>query len=86
MITRQRDHTRTPRTFPYFVAYHIALDTEPSTFAQANTVPEWRQAMATEIDALARNQTWQLVPPPPNHHVIGCKWVFKGAAWCGWYN
>jgi Reverse transcriptase (RNA-dependent DNA polymerase) len=33
--------------------------------------------MAQEIDALAANQTWVLVPPPSNNHVIGCKWVFK---------
>lgn len=33
--------------------------------------------MALEIDALATNRTWTLVPPPSHHHVVGCKWVFK---------
>jgi Reverse transcriptase (RNA-dependent DNA polymerase) len=33
--------------------------------------------MATELDALAKNSTWELIPPPPNANVIGCKWVFK---------
>lgn len=77
MVTRTRDNTRRLRTFPDHVAYLASLDSEPTTFAQANTQPEWRQAMATEIDALARNQTWTLVPPPPPQNIIGCKWVFK---------
>jgi Reverse transcriptase (RNA-dependent DNA polymerase) len=33
--------------------------------------------MATELNALATNQTWTLLPPPTNKKVIGCKWVFK---------
>ena len=30
-----------------------------------------------EYNALISNGTWSLVPPPPNQHIIGCKWVFK---------
>lgn len=33
--------------------------------------------MAKEIDALAHNNTWVLVPPPSSHNIIGCKWVYK---------
>lgn len=77
MTTRTRDNTRKPRTFPNHVAYSTSLETEPTTFAQANTHPEWRHAMAQEIDALAHNQTWTLVPLSPNQNVIGCKWVYK---------
>ncbi|CAH9067670.1 unnamed protein product [Cuscuta epithymum] len=33
--------------------------------------------METEIKALEKNNTWILVTLPPNHHTIGCKWVFK---------
>jgi Reverse transcriptase (RNA-dependent DNA polymerase) len=33
--------------------------------------------MATELDVLVKNFTWELIPPPPNSNVIGCKWVFK---------
>jgi Reverse transcriptase (RNA-dependent DNA polymerase) len=30
-----------------------------------------------ELDALTRNNTWQLVPPLSGAHIIGCKWIFK---------
>jgi Reverse transcriptase (RNA-dependent DNA polymerase) len=33
--------------------------------------------MAQELDALAKNQTWDLVTPPLNSNIIGCKWIFK---------
>lgn len=33
--------------------------------------------MALEIDALAQNRTWTLVPPPQDQHIIRCKWVYK---------
>ncbi|XP_077249267.1 uncharacterized protein LOC143888733 [Tasmannia lanceolata] len=36
----------------------------------------WRAAMEAEMDALAKNQTWQLASLPPGAQVVGCKWVF----------
>jgi hypothetical protein len=78
MITRTRDNTRKPRQFPDHITYlSTAPEIEPLSFAQANTYSHWRQAMATEIDALARNETWTLVPPPSNQNIIGCKWAYK---------
>ncbi|KAJ1698432.1 hypothetical protein LUZ63_006944 [Rhynchospora breviuscula] len=77
MTTRTRDNTRKKRHFPDYVAFTTTLGTEPTCFTKANTIPEWREAMATEINALARNNTWKLVPPPTNHKIIGCKWVYK---------
>jgi hypothetical protein len=35
---------------------------EPTTFAQAAKEVHWRRAMAKELDALALNNTWNLVP------------------------
>ncbi|XP_031268701.1 uncharacterized protein LOC116127190 [Pistacia vera] len=35
------------------------------------------QAMADELNALAQNHTWVLVPQPPHRKPIGCKWVCK---------
>ncbi|KAJ4755932.1 polyprotein [Rhynchospora pubera] len=77
MVTRNRDNTRKKRCFPDHVAYLASTSIEPTSFTQANALPEWRAAMAKEIDALAHNQTWVLVPPPPDQRVIGSKWVFK---------
>ena len=33
--------------------------------------------MQDEYDALIRQGTWSLVPPPQHHNIVGCKWVYK---------
>ncbi|CAM8905580.1 unnamed protein product [Rhodiola kirilowii] len=33
--------------------------------------------MDDEIQALKKNDTWDLVPRPQNHNVVGCRWIFK---------
>jgi len=33
--------------------------------------------MDAEHQALVRNRTWHLVPPPRGKNIIGCKWVYK---------
>ena len=33
--------------------------------------------MDKEIEALERNQTWEIVTLPIGNKAIGCKWVFK---------
>uniref|UniRef100_A0A2N9HKM9 Integrase catalytic domain-containing protein n=1 Tax=Fagus sylvatica TaxID=28930 RepID=A0A2N9HKM9_FAGSY len=53
------------------------LHTEPPSFSVARTIPQWHEAMASEFAALTRQSTWSLVPPSPDHHIIGCHWVFK---------
>lgn len=37
----------------------------------------WQIAMIEEIEGMNRNQVWDLVEPPKNQPIIGCKWVFK---------
>ena len=50
---------------------------EPTTFISASQHPAWTAAMLEEFNALLHNQTWQLVPRPLHHPVIGYKWVYK---------
>ena len=33
--------------------------------------------MKKELDALQKNNTWDLVDLPPGKSVVGCKWVYK---------
>lgn len=36
----------------------------------------WKGAMGSEVTALERNHTWDIVDLPPNKKVLGNKWVF----------
>lgn len=56
---------------------HSTTDVEPSSFAKAQSLPMWQQAMQNEIDALHKNNTWTLVPPPLNANVVGNRWLYK---------
>ncbi|KAE8721506.1 hypothetical protein F3Y22_tig00015910pilonHSYRG00092 [Hibiscus syriacus] len=64
--------------------YHLwdptAHDDEPSTFQEAINSSDaslWMMAMQEEIEALHKNNTWDLVPLPQGRKPIGNKWVFK---------
>jgi Reverse transcriptase (RNA-dependent DNA polymerase) len=53
------------------------MDLDPTSFTQASKLHHWREAMASELNALAKNQTWSLVPISNASNVVGCKWIFK---------
>jgi hypothetical protein len=73
MVTRTKDNTRNPRKFSNFVAHHSFTNTEPRTFNKANLSEPWQSVMSLELNALANNKTWTLVPPPVDQRVIWCK-------------
>jgi hypothetical protein len=50
---------------------------EPRHFQAALGIPHWRAAMEQEFQALQKNDTWRLVPPPSGVNIIDSKWVFK---------
>ena len=52
-------------------------DCEPSSFDEATCVKEWDDAMNDEMNALIKNQTWDLVPKPKEVKPITCKWIYK---------
>lgn len=64
--------SRHPSTF--FVAADLW---EPSSFSKAKQDPSWLDAMQEEYQALLENHTWDLVLPPLDCSIIGCKWVYK---------
>ena len=58
---------------------HFALfsDCDPTTFESAVKDAKWWKTMDDEIEAIERNDTWELTNLPKGHKTIGVKWVFK---------
>lgn len=50
---------------------------DPVTYDEAKMHSKWRNAMKSEINAIERNNTWELVVLPKGVKTIGVKWVFK---------
>ncbi|KAL4303544.1 hypothetical protein GQ457_10G024470 [Hibiscus cannabinus] len=50
---------------------------EPTSFNDAAKVPEWIDAMKSEISAIEKNGTWFLTNLPSGKHAIGVKWVYR---------
>jgi hypothetical protein len=53
---------------------------EPSCYNDAVTCPEatkWRGPIQEEYDALMENDTWEIVPCPPDRKPVKCRWTFK---------
>ena len=50
---------------------------EPLSFKEAVKDEKWIQAMEEEIQAIKKNDTWELASLPCGHQAIGVKWVYK---------
>ena len=53
---------------------------EPASYSEAmrsDELDQWSEACQYEMDALAKNGTWELVDLPPNRRAVKTKWVFK---------
>eukprot|EP00253_Pinus_taeda_P032392 PITA_32392 len=61
----------------YDCELNLSTDFEPTSFKEAFSHDEWKEAMQKEHDALIKNDTWKLVDPPLGTKPIGCKWVYK---------
>ena len=49
----------------------------PIYFEEAMKEEKWCTTMDEEIDAIERNETWELTTLPPKRQLIGFKWVYK---------
>ena len=50
---------------------------DPTTFEKVVQSSKWRVAIDLEIEAIERNETWELTDLPKGMKKIGVKWVFK---------
>lgn len=55
----------------------ITQITDPVSFEEAVKSDKWKKAMDLEIEAIERNNTWELVDLPKGSKRIGVKWVYK---------
>ena len=61
-----------------YMAYHYAFMMkvtsvrEPETLSKAVKDPRWVAAMNEEMEALCKNEIWDLIPHTPHKKVIGC--------------
>jgi hypothetical protein len=57
-----------------------AVGRDPATYKEAMEAAdaeEWAEACNYKMDALSKNDTWELVDLPPGRKAIKSKWVFK---------
>ena len=67
-------------TFPIHHQQHLTCPQqwiEPSTYKQASQDPSWVEAITKELQALAANNTWDIVPLSRNKKAIRCRWIYK---------
>ena len=78
------DHVRLAKTYSpldfhsSFVLY--AINNEPRSVIEAVSSEEcklWKKSMVEEMEALDKNEAWDLVEFPEGKKLISSKWVFK---------
>jgi len=75
-VLRPRETLRPPKRYES----NLVEADVPLTFDEAmNSLDskKWKEAIDEELDALNQNDTWELVPLPPDKRSISSKWVFK---------
>ncbi|KAK9928311.1 hypothetical protein M0R45_025454 [Rubus argutus] len=77
MLTRGKRGISQKKCFLAITSSSDDSCTEPYNYKSALKIPEWKQAMQEEYDALMKQKTWTLVALPPEKNLVSCKWIFK---------
>jgi hypothetical protein len=57
--------------------FYMVQSIDPPNYNRVVENPLWKKAMQKEYDSLLQNQTWNLVPLPPERNIFRCKWVHR---------
>jgi hypothetical protein len=60
-----------------FVHFALLADSEPINYEIAMNEEVWKNAMIEELNAINRNNTWELTKLPASKKAIDVKWIFK---------
>nr|GEU38913.1 ribonuclease H-like domain-containing protein [Tanacetum cinerariifolium] len=74
MVTRFR--VRTNRLTMRLNLHVSSVSHLPKSYRDAFNDPNWQTAMRDEYTALIKNETWTLVPRPPDTNIVCCMWLF----------
>lgn len=77
MQTRLKTGSTTPKTYYNLTTTTSSISPIPKSHNQALSDPNWTCAMTDEYKALMDNNTWELVPRPPDALIIRCMWLFR---------
>ncbi|CAN1132933.1 Retrovirus-related Pol polyprotein from transposon TNT 1-94 [Linum perenne] len=74
-IGRHVGYERLSENFKVFIT---SLDNTkvPKNIQEALQEPKWKQAVIDELQALEKNNTWDIVKLPPDKRTVDCKWIF----------
>ena len=64
-------------TYHYAFMMKVGTVREPETILEAARDPRCIEAMYEEMQALSKNETWDLLPSSHHQKEIGCRWIFK---------
>jgi Reverse transcriptase (RNA-dependent DNA polymerase) len=75
-ITKYVTTKSLPKILNNFVA-QLSSESVPERLEEACKEKKWIEAMNSEMNALEKNKTWDLVDLPKGKKSVGCKWVYS---------
>ena len=54
----------------------LSIVSIPNSVQEALVDPRWKAAMNEEMKSLQKNETWELVDPPPGKKPVGYRWIY----------
>lgn len=72
MVTRSKNGIFKPKVYMFEL-----IQVKPKDIHEAVAIPSWKKAVDDELQALIRNETWDLMVAAADQNLVGCKWLFK---------